>query len=198
MTYSTLKADIASELHRTDLTAQIPNFIVRAEAYLFRELQIKERQVSVSGTTTGGYASLPADYGSISKITVSYNGITRALDYNPSPSISTYTDVYPRYYTIENGQIKIPNAGDGQAYTLYYIPDLAPLSDAAPTNWLLDNAYDLYLFASVLEGARYVRNQAVVDAMTGAVTLSLDSVKRYAERRGQPATGSLQIKVRRG
>lgn len=198
MTYSTLKADIASELHRTDLTAQIPNFIVRAESYLFRELQIKERQVSVSGTTTGGYASLPADYGSISKITVTYNGSTRALDYNPSPSISTYTDIYPRYYTIENGQIKIPNAGDGQAYTLYYIPDLAPLSDSAPTNWLLDNAYDLYLFASVLEGARYTQNQAIIDPMTSAVALALDSVKRYAERRGQPATGSLQIKVRRG
>lgn len=198
MTYATLKADIAAELHRTDLTANIPNFIVRAESYLFRELQIKERQVSVTGTTTGGYAALPADYGSISKITVTYQGSTRALDYNPSPSISTYTDVYPRYYTIENGQIKIPNAGDGQAYTLYYIPDLLPLSDSVTTNWLLDNAYDLYLYASVLEGARYTQNQAIIEPMTSAVAMALDSVKRFAERRGQPATGSLQIKVRRG
>lgn len=198
MTYATLKDDIAAELHRSDLTDKIPNFIARAESYLFRELQIKERQVSVTGTTTGGYAALPADYGSISKITVSYAGSTRALDYNPSPSVSTYTNVYPRYYTIENGQIKIPNAADGQAYTLYYIPDLQPLSGTVATNWLLDNAYDLYLFASVLEGARYTQNQALIDPMTSAVALALDSVKRFAERRGQPAIGSLQIKVRRG
>jgi hypothetical protein len=198
MTYVTLKSDVAAELHRTDLTDKIPGFIARAESYLFRELQIKERQVSVSGTTTGGYATLPTDYGSISKITVTYQGSTRALDYNPSPSISTYTDVYPRYYTIENGQIKIPNAGDGQAYTLYYIPDLIPLSDSVTTNWLLDNASDLYLYASTLEGAKHVRNQAVIDSMTTATALALDSVKRFAERRGQPATGSMQIKVRRG
>jgi hypothetical protein len=197
-TYSQLKSDIAAELHRTDLTDKIPGFISRAESYLFRELQVKERQTTFSGTTIGEYAELPTDYGSVSKVTVSYSGSRRTLDYMARPSVSTFTDVYPRYFSLENGQLRIYNAGDGQAFTLYYIPKLEKLSDTIAANWLLDNAYDLYLYASTLEGAKHIRNQVVTDAMTGATALALDSVKRFAERRGEPATGSLQIKVRRG
>jgi hypothetical protein len=197
-TYSTLKADIASELNRTDLTDKIPGFISRAESYLFRELQVKERQVSVTGTTVGEYADLPTDYGSISKVSVSYAGSARTLDYMARPSVSTYTDVYPKYFSLENGKLRIYNAGDGQAYTLYYIPKIEALSDTITTNWLLENAPDLYLYASTLEGAKHVRNPVLTDSMTNSTALALDSVKRFAERRGEPATGSMQIKVRRG
>ena len=54
MNYDELKTDVAAYLHRTDLTDKLAGFIERAESYLFRELAIKELEVSVSGTTTGG------------------------------------------------------------------------------------------------------------------------------------------------
>ena len=53
MTYATLQTDVATYLHRNDLTALIPAFVERAEAVLFRELQVKDLATSVAGTTTG-------------------------------------------------------------------------------------------------------------------------------------------------
>jgi len=114
------------------------------------------------------------------------------------PDVPTSVDAYPKYYSLENGKLRIYGTGDGQTYTLYYIPAIQPLSDTVTTNWLLENAFELYLYAAAREGSKYVRNQAEVDRLTGDIALSLDSVKRYAERRGQPSIGSMQIKVRRG
>jgi hypothetical protein len=198
MNYTTLQSEVASYLHRTDLAAKIPTFIELAEAYLFRELHIKEMQISVDGTTTAGYATLPTDFGSVSRVSVTYGGVARSLDYIALADAPTSTSGAPSFYSLENNKLRIWGASDGQAYTLYYIPAIQNLSGLVATNWLLENAPELYLDASCLQGAKYTRNDAEVVKLTGNVALSIDSVKRFSERRGQPATGSMQIKVRRG
>jgi hypothetical protein len=198
MNYTQLQTQVASYLHRTDLASQIPTFIELAEAYLFRELHIKEMEVSVAGTTTSGYADLPTDFGSVSRVSVTYGGSARALDYISLADAPTATTSAPAYYSLENNKLRIWGASDGQAYTLYYIPAIQNLSGSVSTNWLLENAPELYLDAACLQGAKYTRNDAEVAKLTQNVTMSVDSVKRFSERRGHPATGSMQIKVRRG
>lgn len=89
-------------------------------------------------------------------------------------------------------------AGDGEEFRLYYTPDIQELSVSVPTNWLLANAYDLYLQASLAEAFRYTRNDAELAKCEGKIPALLESARRYSERRGQPSSGSLQIKVRRG
>ena len=195
MTYATLQTDVATYLHRSDLTALIPTFVERAEAVLFRELQVKDLATSVAGTTTGEYAALPADFATVSKITVVYGSTEYSLDYKSESAVAT-TSV-PSVYAIENNQLRIFGASTGQAYTLYYIPKLTALSNSNTTSWLLTNAPDLYLYATALEGARHIRDQDEVARLTGYVTSALDSVRRMSERKGQPSNGSMQIKVRR-
>lgn len=197
MTYATLQADVLAYTHRSDVSGKIVSWIQIAESMLFRELSIKELQTSTTGTVTSGLAALPTDLNTISKVTCTYGGIVYTLDYAPSPLSFSQTTVAPSYYSIENNQIHIWNAADGQAYTLYYSPKIESLSAANTTNWILDNAYDLYLYASCIEGARYVRNQTEIDRLQGLVSKLIDDVKRYAEKRGQPSSGSLQIKPRR-
>lgn len=197
MTYTDLQTNVTAYLHRADLAAKMPGFIALAEAFMFRELQVKEMQVSVTGTTTGGYGTLPADFGTLSRITVGYNGSIRTLNYRVQFDSTTSVSLYPDSFSLENNQIRIWGAGDGQAYTLYYIPDVQPLSGMVSTNWLLTNAYDLYFYASALEGAKHVRNQGEIDKLTPQIQPLLDSVKRFSDRRAQPMTGSLQVKPRR-
>lgn len=197
MTYATLKTDIANYLHRTDLTSVIPTFISLAESYMFRELDIRETEISVAGTTTSGYGTLPSDFGSLSKISVTYNGAARLLDYAPQSWVPTDADAYPKYYALETGQLRIYGASDGQAYTLYYKPVIPALSDTQTTNWLLDNAADLYLYCSCLEGAKYVRDMAETQKLQGLIPGILDSVRRLAERKGQPSSAPMQIRPRR-
>ncbi len=195
MTYSELQTNVAKYLHRTDIAALVPSFIALAEAYLFRELQVKELQISVTGTTTDEYADLPADFGTLSRLTATIGGREYSLDYKAQPESAHRT--YPDSFALENNKLRIWGAGTGQAYKLYYIPDVLPLSASVPTNWLLDNAADLYLYASALEGAKHVRNQGEIDKLTGQIQPLLDSVKRFADRRAQPVTGSMQMKPRR-
>ncbi len=196
MNYSELQAQIAAYLHRTDLTAQIPTFIGLAESFLFREINVKELQTTATITTTGEYASLPADFGSLSKIEATVNGVTYPLDYQSQPETYTGT-VYPSKYAFENGQIRIFGAGTGTTGTLFYMPKVDALSGTNPTNWILDNAPDLYLYAAAMEGAKYVRDDAQAAALAGYVSGAMDTVKKFSERKGQPLTSSLQIKVRR-
>ena len=198
MNYNELKTEVADYLHRTDLTVKIPRFIELAESYLFRELHIKEMQLSTTGVTIGSYATLPADFGSVARLEVGYAGATRSLDYIALPQSPVATTSSPSSYALENNKLRLWGAATGQAYTLYYIPVILPLSASASTNWLLTNAPELYLDAACLQGAKYVRNDAEVAKLTGNITLSLDSVKRFSERRGQPYIGGMQIKVRRG
>ena len=61
----------------------------------------------------------------------------------------------------------------------------------------MDNAPDLYLYASALEAAKYVRDEVQAANLGGLVPTLLEAVKRYAQRKGTPSVGSLQIKVRR-
>ena len=62
--YSTLKTKIAEYLARTDLTAQIPDFIRLAEERLRRDLRIRQtRKVATANTTSDdNTVSLPADF----------------------------------------------------------------------------------------------------------------------------------------
>jgi hypothetical protein len=73
---------------------------------------------------------------------------------------------------------------------------MGALSDSNTSNWLLANAPDLYLYASCLEGAKYIRDDQEGVKLQTLVTASIDSVRRVAERKGLPASGPLQIKVR--
>ena len=198
MNYSDLKGHVASFMDRDDLTTQIITFIELAEAFLFRELHIKEMEISVDGTTTDNYADLPADFSSVSRLAVPWGNTTRSLDYvalAEAPEASIYP---PTKYSLENNKLRIWGASDGQVYTLFYIPKILNLSDTDTTNWLLTNAPELYIDAACLQGAKFLKDDAAIGLLTSNVTASLDSVKRFSERRGHPATGSMQIKVRRG
>lgn len=59
--YSTLKAAIADELARADLTAVIPTFIQLAEADFNRQLRARQMQVMVTGSAVAGVITLPTD-----------------------------------------------------------------------------------------------------------------------------------------
>ncbi len=195
MNYSELQTKVAAYLHRSDLSALVPDFIALAEAYLFRELQVKELQISTTGTTTGEYADLPSDFGTLSRITVTVSDREYSLDYKAQAESASKS--VPDSFALENNKLRIWGAGTGQAYKLYYIPDVQPLSVSVTTNWLLTNAADLYLYASALEGAKHVRNEGEIAKLSGQIPTLLDSVKRFADRRAQPTTGSMQMKPRR-
>lgn len=198
MNYTDLKAEVARYLHRTDLTSQIPTFIGMAEAALFRELNIRDLQTTATLTTAGEFAPLPVDFGTLVKLEGVVGGTTYALDYQSKPERNADPSASPTVYAFESGQIRVYGAGDGVTFTLHYTPKVEALSATNADNWLSVNAPDLYLFASCLEGAKYIRAGDLAQALTVMVAEKLEAVRRFIERKTLPSNSGLQIKVRRG
>lgn len=196
MNYTELRIEVARLLNRTDLTASVPVYIERAEAFLFRELNIREIETSVTGAAAATI-SLPSDFFAVSRLVVSLNGVTETLLYK-TEQLTTSGAGTPASYTLESNQLKIFPSPSGGTYTLYYTPDVSPLSDTTTTNWVLQNAPDLYLYASVLEGARDAGDMEKIRVYSDAALTSLTSAKSFAERRAYPLRGVLQIKPYRG
>ena len=82
MTYTELQTRADSFMHRTDLTTLWPTFIALAESAIFRELDLREMEVSVTGTAVDGFITLPADFGFMGRLTVTVGGNEVNVEYN--------------------------------------------------------------------------------------------------------------------
>lgn len=195
MNYTELKSNIADYLHRADLTGKLDTFIALAESFLFRELNVADLEIALAGTTTGSTITLPSDFGTLSKITITYAGYELPLDH-ATPNDALRTSGQPLKYSMQDGAITLSPAPDtGYPYTLHYTPVIEPLSVTVSTNWLLQKAPDLYLIACNFQGAKYVGDTASMQVLGSEIGPLLDSVQRLIKRK-QALRGTLQIRAR--
>ena len=197
MTYAQLQTDVITYMKRSDLADNVPTFIRLAESSLFREISPPETETVTVGATVDGYIELPADFGTLRKITMEQGGYIRELQYASREFEDNNATPYPSHYSLEAGKLRVYGTSTGTAYTIHYLPTMQPLSDVVTTNWLLENAADLYMYASALEGAKYTLDNEEAVKLASLVGALTDSVRRLAERRAMPSVGGLRIKPRR-
>jgi hypothetical protein len=194
MTYTELQTRADSFMHRTDLTTLWPTFIALAESAIFRELDLREMEVSVTGTAVDGFITLPDDFGFMGRLTVTVGGNEVNVEYNNR--IDTYVATNPLTYSQENNKLRLFPAATNQAYKLYYTANLAPLTTGTPTNWLSINAGDLYLYATCLEAAKWARDGDLIASLTQTVAPLVDSVRNLSKRKTKPNRGNLKVRLR--
>lgn len=197
MTYAQLQADVITYMKRSDLADLVPFFISLAEPSLFREISPPETEVATVGATVDGYIELPADFGTLRKITMEHGGRIRELELRSPDWVDNSANPFPSTYSFEAGKLRVYGTSTGTSYTIHYLPAMLPLSDTVTTNWLLENASDLYMYAAALEGAKYMLDNEEALKLASIVGALIDSVRRLAERKAQPSVGSLRIKARR-
>jgi hypothetical protein len=164
--YADLLASVASYLHRDDLSANIPDFVVLAEARISRDLRIRKQIVTTTLTMTAGVRSLalPDDWLELENLTVN-SAIPQNLTYMTVEQMdgkyagNTYT-ARPAVYTIEGDSLLFGPTPDA-AYPLgliYYakFPALA----TASVNFLMTSHPSLYLFATLAESAPFIADDA--------------------------------------
>lgn len=167
-TYTELKATIASYMARTDLTAQIPDFIRFAEIRLRREVRIRQILKMTTLTTTSGTSTvnIPTDFIEAKDFVVSTNPI-QALTYASPSAFSRNTrsteSGKPLDYTILATQFQFAPVPDSN-YTLNLLHYFKPtfLDDSNASNEFMVNIPDLLLYASLLEAEPYIMNDARV------------------------------------
>lgn len=146
-TYSGLKTAISAWAMRTgdvQFEAQVPDFITLCERRINRTLRIAGMERLTEVALVDGVASLPDDY-------LEWR-LFRSQSY-PFGEIEFST---PGASADVSQAIGSSFGGSVDAVTLLYYAKVPPLSDAAPTNWLLEKAPDLYLYGSLLEAAPYM------------------------------------------
>lgn len=157
-TFSELQAAITARLIIDYGTTLNQEFIALGEAMLNRRLRIREMETNADLTLVAGTrtVALPTRYVEMRRVYLDGSPV-RKLNFIPA------TDFWARYmatetskpaaYTIEADDIVFGPTPD-TAYTgkMLYYRKFAALSDAAPTNELLTNHPDVYLYAALIQG----------------------------------------------
>lgn len=193
--FTTLKTELAAWSKRDDLTDKLDDFITLAEQVILRKLKLRANEVSATGTATGAIA-FPTGLGSIVRLEIVIGSTRYALDY-ASPGEEYTATGHPYAFTVQDDAIRlIPSPSGTFTYTLHYIPNLTPLSDANPTNWAITNAPDVYLYGALMQLALYAMDDQNAEKWRMAFTSAMDLVAQVDEAKRLPRSGGLQIKPR--
>jgi hypothetical protein len=148
-TYSELQTVVASRLHRDDLTTEIQDSIKLAEAEMQVECKLVEFESTGSISVTAGVGTLPTDF--VGMRSIYWDGdTTRELVYLPPAQfdILRNTNGLSTYYTISGTTIRTIPSQTGTA-VITYNARFTPLSVANPSNSLLTNHPDAYLYGTL-------------------------------------------------
>lgn len=198
--YSDLKTSVANYLGRSDLTAQIPDFISLAELRLNRNLRTRQMLKNATATTTAAdpTVGLPSDFLELRDIYIAGNPRITLSYLSPSAfSRDARADESgrPVFYTMSGAEFVLAPIPD-TTYTLtmlYYAkPDA--LSDANPSNVFMANAADALLYGALLEAEPFLMNDARLAVWSQLFSNSIQSLNDSddsSEYSGVPLTMSV-------
>lgn len=185
--YATLQTAISDYLARDDLTSYIPNFIQNAENKLYRSMNLRNEETALSVSISSGVAAVPSDFKALK---FAYFDATPAqllqwvsIDeiYNDYPNRSS--SATPQIISREGTNFVFgPVSKDGTLKGIYYAKQ-DPLRTTDPS-WLVSNAADVLLYASLLEAAPFIHDDErlpVWESMLRDAVLTLKAEQDNAE-----------------
>lgn len=199
-TYSELKTAVADWLNRADLTAAIPNFIQLAEAKFNRELRTRQQVKRAYATLTGQYIQIPTDWLEAINLQLNVTPV-RVLDFvtlDQADRIraNRYGETNADAYTIVGEQLEVvPPVGANTEIDMTYYMKIPALSDGNPTNWLLTAWPDLYVYATLVHAAPYLKEDERVTLWKGMADQLLEEI-RLSDERAKHSGGPLRARVR--
>ena len=190
--YDNLKINIADYLARSDLKEKIPMFISLAEKRLQRDLRLRQTLQQSTYTMGSGYnVPTPSNFLELKDI---------HLDGNPTINLTfqTVSQFYrlanssgngqPINYTLVSDNFVLaprPTGSSTVNMTYYKIP--TPLSDTNPSNEYLEVCPDLILYASLLESAPFLMDDARLVTWEQLYTRGVASLTKSDEQSEFPA-----------
>lgn len=166
-TFSELKTAIADELNRDDLSTAVGRFIALAEADLGRRVEHWRRDVRVSSSVSSQYEALPDGFVSPISLSIATSRGVHSLkmasaDWIAGERIRNADAAgIPTHYAMTAGQFEFyPTPSDTFTMGTTYRKALTPLSDGAPSNWILTYHPDAYLYGALVHSAPFLHEDA--------------------------------------
>ncbi len=193
--YTALKSVVADYLARTDLTAQIPDFITLAELRLKRDLRIRQmlQVATATMTVSDSTVALPSDFLAIREIHLNTNPASSLEYLSPTSFFSnafTTNLGKPTKYTVLAAEFQFaPIPDSAHVVQILYYATPTPLSSSVSSNVFLSTCPDLLLYAALGEAEPYLINDARIQtwaALYDRGLASLSSSDESSEYAGSP------------
>lgn len=187
-TYTELKAAVADYLHRSNLTAQVVDFITLAESEINTDMRLRKQESDETLTLSSGATTvaLPTRYSEPIRLDIVISGQdNRELTYLPPAQLTvqatTGSSCEPDYWTINGANIQFPAPAD-QSYSLLFKMlgdfDIATTS----TNALLTKYPGIYLYGALLQAAPYLANDARITTWATMYSNLVDKANKKEAR----------------
>lgn len=180
--YASLMVDVAEYSGRQNIAHIFPRLVGMAETKLNRVLRVADMEVTDTISLTDGEGTIPADFLEAREVLNPRGYPIRSISLQQlTRSYRNWSGV-PNGYAIVGSTIKVRPETTGDITVTYYgrIPGLTP---ANPTNWLLEKAPDVYLYALVAEVALASADAAKTQAAMQLMGLAIQGLKIEDERR---------------
>jgi hypothetical protein len=197
-TYAELQSSIADWLLRDDLTSVIPTFISLAEAKFNRRIRDYRMVKRATAEVDTAYFAIPSDWQENIRFQLNTSPIT-TLEYVTPDQAAEEKRLYnssgrPAFFTMIGDQFQIVPAPDSTYDAeLTYYAKIPALSVSNTSNWLLEKAPDIYLYAALMEAAPYLDDDARVQVWGGLLEQSMNAIQIESDR---AKTGSSSIRMR--
>lgn len=166
-TYAELQTAVANWLDRLDLTARVPEFIALAEADINATFDVRTIESEVALVTVVGsrFAPIPAGYREPQNLWLQWPQSAGRQSLRQVPpelmSVTTVNSI-PSAWGIDGTNVCFDcpvSSTTDYTLSLRMIGGVA-LSDAAPTNLILTNYPNVYLFGALKEASPFLRDEA--------------------------------------
>jgi hypothetical protein len=164
--YTSFVAVVENYLARTDLSAQIPDFINLAQQRLTRELRTRPmlKVATTTANSADGTVELPSDFLELREIHFQGNPEIVLTFQTPDlffRNLLTNTGATPVYYTLLSGELQFaPVPSDTLTLQMLYYAQPDFISPSTSTNLYLQNYPDALLYATLAEAEPYLMNDA--------------------------------------
>lgn len=160
--YAELQTAVSNWLHRSDLGSVLPDLILLGEKRIFREIRIRDMETAINSTISSGVIAVPSDY---LDLKFAY------IDGNPTQQLqrATASQVYTNYPVRASGAKPRLIAREGANFIFGPYPDAdytvkgiyyaEPTSIQSTANAVFTANPDLYLYASLVEAAKYINDE---------------------------------------
>ena len=200
-TYTELKSTIADFLNRDDLTAVIPTFISLAESQINRDVRHWKMENLSQATTSNKFLVTPADWVENIKVGITNTGYNE-LDLVNQQEIGKLRRMYsdtlgePECYIMSENSYELFPTPDGEYdIELLYYQKISSLSDESPTNWLLSDAPDVYLYGALIHSSPYLKDDARITMFSQMYAAAVSQLNSSSSRAKYSGSG-LRLKIR--
>ena len=186
--YTELKTAVANWLDRDDLTDRIPEFIALAEARFNRALRIRAMESKQTASTVAGQQNLalPPRFVQMRNVQINTSPVTAMQYVTPEMFDRLYggsSSGTPKFYTVIANELQLgPTPDSVQTIEMLFYETFQALSVSNPTNWVITNAPDVYLYGALLEAEPFIMNDARVQLWATAFRQSIADIQEQDDK----------------